>query len=170
MSLLNYNTSNPAFSQYIWKNNRSKSSKMTLNGIFFKSLLSIILVGITTWYVWDLVYKNVDVKWYILGGLLAAIFFSLLTSFKNRWAPITTPLYALAKGFFLGGISAYAEIKFPGMPMKAVAITILTFFVMLILYKAKIIVVTKKFRSIVITAAITIFLFILSIGYLVYLI
>lgn len=157
MSLLNYNTSNPAFSQYIWKNNGSKSSKMTLNGIFYKSLLSIILVGITTWYVWDLVYKGIDVKWYISGGLLAAIFFSLLTSFKKKWAPITTPLYALSKGFFLGGISAYAEIKFPGFPMKAVGITILTFFVMLILYKARIIIVTKQFRSIIITAAITIF-------------
>ena len=163
MSLLNYNTSNPAFSQYIWKNNGSKSSKMTLNGIFFKSLLSIILVGVTTWYVWDLVYKGVDVKWYIWGGLLAAIFFSLLTSFKKKWAPITTPLYALAKGFFLGGISAYAEIKFPGFPMKAVGITILTFFVMLILYKARIVIVTKQLRSIIITAAITImFIYIIN--------
>ena len=90
----------------------SKSSKMTLNGIFYKSLLSIILVGITTWYVWDLVYKNVDVKWYITGGLLAAIFFSLLTSFKNKWAPITTPLYALSKGLFLAGFQLMPKLNF----------------------------------------------------------
>jgi len=162
MSLLNYRTSNPAFSNYVWKSSHSKS-KMTLNGIFFKSLFSIALVGLTTWYVWDLVAKGTDVKWYISSGLLAAIFFSLLTSFKRKWAPITTPLYALSKGFFLGGISAYAEARFPGMPMKAVSITILTFFVMLILYKARIVIVTKQFRSVVISVAITImFIYIIN--------
>lgn len=130
---------------------------MTLGGIFIKSLFCLALVGITIWYVWSLVNKGVSVKWYTSGGMLATIFFSLLISFKRTWAPFTTPLYALAKGLFLGGISAYAENRFPGMPMKAVSITILTFFVMLILYKARIIVVTKRFRSVVISAAITIF-------------
>jgi len=163
MALLNYNTSNPAFSGYVWKNYNSKSNRMTLNGILFKSFFSIVLVCITTWYVWSLVNKGIDVKWHTSGGLLAAIFFSLLTSFKRKWAPITTPLYALAKGFFLGGISAYAEIQFPGMPMKAVAITILTFFVMLVLYKARIVIVTKQFRSVIISAAITImFIYIIN--------
>ncbi len=150
-----YRTSNPAFSSYVWKSSRS-TKKMTLNGILLKSLFSILLVGLTTWYVWDLVNKGVNVKWYTSIGLLAAIFFSVLTSFKRKWAPITTPLYALSKGFFLGGISAYAEIRFPGMPMKAVSITILTFLVMLILYKARIVIVTKQFRSVIISATITI--------------
>ena len=157
MSLVNYRTSNPAFTGYIWKPQRSATSKMTLGGIFLKSFFCLILVGTTTWYVWDLVYQGVQVKWYTMGGMLAAIFFSLLTSFKRTWAPFTTPLYALTKGLFLGGISAYAEIRFPGMPMKAVSITILTFFVMLILYKVKIISVTKRFRSVIISAAVTIF-------------
>ena len=157
-----YRTSNPAFSSYVWRSSRS-SKKMTLNGIFFKSLFSIFLVGLTTWYVWDLVNKGIDVKWYTSIGLLTAIFFSVLTSFKRKWAPITTPLYALSKGFFLGGISAYAENRFPGMPMKAVSITILTFFVMLILYKARIVIVTKQFRSVIFTAITTIiFIYIIN--------
>ena len=149
MSLINYQTSNPAFTGYIWKPQRSSTKKMTLGGIFLKSFFCFILVGITTWYVWDLVYKGVDVKWYTSGGMLAAIFFSLLTSFKRTWAHITTPLYALAKGLFLGGISAYAEIRFPGMPMKAVSISILTFFVMLLLYKARIIIVIRRCVSLI---------------------
>jgi len=156
MALLNYRTSNPAFSRYVWKQHHSSKAKMTLNGLFLKSIIAIFLVGLTTWYVWDLVYKGVDVKWYTSGGLLAAIFFSVLTSFKRIWAPITTPLYALSKGLFLGGFSAYAEIRFEGLPMRAVSITILTFFVMLILYKAKLITVNKRFRSIIITSTLTI--------------
>lgn len=154
--LRNYQTSNPAFSSYVWKYNGGRVSKMTLNGIFIKSLFSLVLVGLTTWYVWDLVYQGVDVKWYTSGGMLAAIIFSLLTSFKRKWAPVTTPLYALAKGLFLGGFSAYAELKFEGMPMRAVGVTILTFFIMLILYKARIVKVTKRLRSVLITAIITI--------------
>lgn len=152
----NYRTSNPAFSNYVWKNDRTSYTRMTLNGIFIKSLFSLLLVSLTTWYVWDLVYQGVDVKWYTSGGLLAAIVCSILTSYKRRWAPVTTPLYALSKGLFLGGISAYAEKRFPGLPIQAVAVTILTFFVMLILYKAKIVVVTRQFRSVIITAIITI--------------
>lgn len=163
MSLLNYNTSNPAFSSYIWKKQKSTTQKMALSGIFFKSLFCLCLTGASTWYVWDLVNQGVDVKWHTSIGMLVAIFFSLLTSFKRTWAPFTTPLYALAKGFFLGGISAYAEQRFPGIPMKAVSITILTFFVMLILYKAKIIKVTRRFRSVIISATITImFIYIIN--------
>lgn len=156
MLLKNYNTSNPAFSNYVWKQGGTDHSKMSLNGILLKSFFCLLLVGLTTWYVWDLVYKGVDVTWYTSGGLIAAIVFSLLTSFKRTWAPITTPLYALAKGLFLGGFSAYAEIRFEGMPMRAVSVTLLTFFIMLILYKARIVIVTKKFRSVIITAVITI--------------
>lgn len=152
----NYRTSNPVFSNFVWQHDRTSTTRMTLNGIFIKSLFSLILVSLTTWYAWDLVYKGLDVKWYTSGGLLVAIVCSILTSYRRRWAPVTTPLYALAKGLFLGGISAYAEKRFPGLPMQAVAVTILTFLVMLILYKTKIVVVTKQFRSVIITAIITI--------------
>lgn len=163
MTIFNYNTSNPAFSNAIWRSGRAKKARMSMAGLFLKSMLSLILLGITTWYVWDLVEKGVDVKWYTSGGMLAAIVFSLLTSFKRTWAPITTPLYALAKGLFLGGISAYAEIRFPGMPMKAVSITILTFFVMLLLYQLRLIKVTRRFRSVIISATITImFIYIIN--------
>lgn len=156
MALLNYKTSNPVFSGYIWKYNRNSVSKMTLNGVFLKSLFSIFLVSLTTWYVWDLVTKGLDVDYYTYGGMAAAVVFSIITSYKKKWSPVTTPLYALSKGLFLGGISAYAEAKFEGMPIRAVSVTLLTFIIMLLLYKAKIVVVTKQFRSVLITAIITI--------------
>ena len=162
MSILNYNSSNPAFSNAIWRSS-SKTSRMTMTGIFTKSVFCLLLLGLTTWYVWQLVEKGVSVKWYTSGGMLAAIIFSLLTAYKRTWAPVTTPLYALAKGLFLGGISAYAENRFPGMPMKAVSITILTFFVMLLLYQLRIIHVTRRFRSVIISATITImFIYIIN--------
>ena len=157
MNLRSYRTSNPVFSSYIWKNNRYTSSKMSINGILFKSLISLAILSVSLWYVWDLVYQGVNVRWYTAGGLLVALFFSVLTSYKRTWAMFTTPLYAFAKGFFLGGFSAIVNKQFEGFPMQAVGITVITFLVMLILYKLRIIVVTKKFKTVIITASVTIF-------------
>lgn len=162
MSILN-KTSNPAFRNYIWNENSPSNDKMTLNGVLLKIFFCLTLVGLSTWYVWDLVYQGIDVKWYTSIGLLAAIILSILTSYKHPWAKFTAPLYSFAKGFFLGGISAYAEIRFEGMPMRAVGVTIITFFVMLILYRFRIIKVTQQFRSVIVSATITImFIYIIT--------
>lgn len=153
---MRYNTSNPIFHSYFWKNSNYYSNKMTLSGVLLKTFFSLILVCLTTWYVWNLVNQGEQVTYYIYGGLLVALFFSVLTSYKKRWAPVTVPIYALAKGFFLGGVSAFAEIKFQGMPMQAVKVSIVAFFVMLFLYKWKIVKVTHQFRSIIYSAIATI--------------
>lgn len=156
MSIFNQRTSNPAFSNGIWNHSPKTSDKMTLNGILIKTFFCLILVGASTWYVWDLVHLGVDVKWYTTFGILASIVLSILTSYKHTWAKFTAPMYSFAKGFFLGGFSAYAEIRFEGMPMRAVGVTIITFFVMLLLYKLRVIKVTKQFRSVIISASMTI--------------
>ncbi len=156
MSLLNYKTSNPAFSVGVWNGFSYSPKKMSLQGIIIKTFFCLILVAISTWYVWDLVYQGVNVKWHTSLGLLAAIILSVLTSYKHKWAVITAPLYSLAKGFFLGGFSAYAELQFEGMPMRAVGVTIIAFFIMLFSYKFKIATVTNKFRSVIISATISI--------------
>ncbi len=149
-------TSNPIFTSYIWKTPYSSSNKMTLNGILFKTFYTLFLVGLSTYYVWNLVDQGKNVQVYIYGGLLIALFFSILTSYKKHWSPITVPIYALAKGCFLGGISAFAELQFERMPMRAVKVSIITFFVMLFLYKLQIIKVTQQFRSIMYSAIATI--------------
>jgi len=156
MRLSNYNTANPAFSSYIWNSHNHTANKMQISGVFFKTLFSLVLLGGSLWYVWDLVYKGVNVRWYTLGGMLAAIVFSILTSYKKRWAPITAPLYAIAKGFFLGGFSALINKRFEGYPMQAVWITILTFLTVLLLYQWRIIKVNKRFMNTIYTATFTI--------------
>ncbi len=129
---------------------------MTVSGIFVKSLAMIAIIAGMTLYVWNLYTEGVDIKWYTYGGMLAAIACSILISFKNHWAHVLVPLYAIAKGLFLGGLSAWAHAKFPDMPYQAVGVTIITFFVILLLYQTRIIIVTKKLRSVIITASVTI--------------
>ena len=131
---------------------------MSVRGIILKSLVSILIIATITGYVWKLYSEGVNIRWFTTGGMLGAIIISIVISVRNNWAHILVPLYAIAKGFFLGGISSYAHAKFPNMPYQAVGVTIITFFTMLLLYQTRIIVVTKRLSSIVITAASSIFL------------
>ncbi|MFY7671336.1 Bax inhibitor-1/YccA family membrane protein [Tenacibaculum sp. MEBiC06402] len=160
MSIFGLRTSNPAFNRYFWRKQKTYSkSKMSISGIIFKSFAMLTLVGITATYTWKLFFSGVEVKWYTTIGMFVAIVCSLFISFKHSAAKYLLPIYAIAKGFFLGGISAYAHKRFPNLPFQAIAVTITTFFVMLFLYRLKVIRVTKEFRAIVITASATIFLF-----------
>ena len=157
MNLLN-NTSNPAFSNYFFNNNETSSSCMTVKGILLKSFSSIIIIIAISIGVWRLHSEGADIKWYSMGGMLAAIVISIVISVRQHWAHILVPLYAIANGFFLGGITAYAHVHYPELPYQAIAVTMVTFIVMFLLYQTRIIVVTKKLRSVIITAATSIFI------------
>ena len=95
-------------------------------------------------------------RWFTLGGMLGSIVISIVISVRKHWAHILVPLYVVAKGCFLGGFSSYAHRNFPELPYQAIGVTIVTFFVMLLLYQFRVIVVTKKLRSVIITAAVSI--------------
>ncbi len=154
---MTFNTSNPVFTNYFWFKTSGKT-KMTLSGIFWKALFSIILIGLTASFVWYRFFNGASIRWLTYGGMFTATILSLIISFYHKTAKYLLPFYALAKGLFLGGISAYAHKRYPYLPIQAVALTIITFFVMLWLYYFKIIKVTRKFRTVVTTAVATIFL------------
>ncbi|UOB19085.1 Bax inhibitor-1/YccA family protein [Abyssalbus ytuae] len=158
MSIFGINTSNPAFTTYFWdKNSYHTFKKMTLGGIILKSFFGLILVTLTAVYTWHLYFKGVDVQWHLYGGMIAALIFSVIISYKHDKAKFFVPLYAIAKGFFLGAVSVFAHKKFPGLPFRAVAVTIVTFFVMLFLYRIRVIKVTRQFRSVIISVSVVIF-------------
>jgi len=151
-------TSNPAFNDYFWENDKISSKKMSVRGIILKSFFSILIIASITVYVWHLYSNGTNIKWFVTGGMISAIIISIIISVRKHWAKFLVPLYAIAKGFFLGGISSYAHAKFPNLPFQAIGVTIVTFFVMLSLYQTRIIVVTKKLRSIIITTCASIFM------------
>ncbi|MDY2585825.1 Bax inhibitor-1/YccA family protein [Winogradskyella aquimaris] len=156
MSLRNFRTSNPVFNDYFWNDGKSSSNTMSVAGIFIKSMIGILVIAAITAYLWKLNENGTSMHWFTLGGMLGAIVMSVLISVRHNWAPFLVPLYIIAKGFFLGGFSAYAHRNFPELPYQAIGVTIVTFFVMLLLYQFRIIVVTKKLRSVVITATVSI--------------
>lgn len=150
-------TSNPAFSNYFWDDNTASSKKMTVTGILIKSFFCIAIVAGITVVIWYYYSNGNNIKWFTTGGMIAAIIISLIISVRKQWAKFLVPLYAIAKGFFLGGITSYAQAQFPNLPFQAIGVTIITFVVVLMLYQTRIIIVTKKLRSVIITACTTIF-------------
>ncbi|CAM1373375.1 Bax inhibitor-1/YccA family protein [Tenacibaculum xiamenense] len=159
MSVFGLRTSNPAFTSYFWKRSHHYTKKrMSIAGIVLKCMLMLLLVCATAFYTWHLYFSGVSVKWYTSIGALVAVFCSVFISYKHSSAKYMLPIYALAKGFFLGGISAYAHKRFPNLPFQAIGTTLVTFFVMLFLYRFRLIRVTREFKAIIITASMSIFM------------
>ncbi|WGH75031.1 Bax inhibitor-1/YccA family protein [Tenacibaculum tangerinum] len=153
-------TSNPAFNRYFWKQPKSYTkARMSVSGIILKAISMLCLVTVTAAYTWHLYFNGVATKWHTAIGMFVAIVCSLYISFKHNAAKYLLPIYALAKGFFLGGISAIAHQRFPNVPFQAIGVTLITFFVMFLLYRWKLIRVTRKFRAMVISATVSIFMF-----------
>jgi uncharacterized YccA/Bax inhibitor family protein len=75
------------------------------------------------------------------------------------WARFLAPVYAVAEGFFLGVISKAYESYQDGIVLQAVGATLAVFAVMLVLYRTKIIKVTDRFRTVVITATMGLMVF-----------
>ena len=154
--LSGYKTSNPAFSKNFWKFNSDFSEKMSVNGILIKTLGVLLLLTGALSFVWYLAANNHPIKWFTTGGMIVAILISFGIALKPMWAKYFVPVYAIAKGLFLGGFSYYAHIQFPYLPLQAVAITVIAFFVMLTLYQTRLIIVTKRLRSIITVAILSI--------------
>ncbi len=95
---------------------------------------------------------------YLVGGGIAGFVLALITTFKMSWAPFTAPLYALAEGLVLGGMSAMIESQYPGIAVQAVAMTFGTLACMLLAYRAGVIRATERFKLGVIAATGAIFL------------
>ena len=93
----------------------------------------------------------------------AALGIAVLLAFKPAFSPFMAPIYALIKGFAIGGISAFYNNAFekiaPNIITQAVALTFGVVLAMFILYHFRIIQATQKFKAVVITATVGIMLF-----------
>ena len=133
--------------------------KMTLQGTVNKVGISLILVLISAAYTWNqyFTYGPSSIGGITIAGSLIGLVFALVTIFKKTWAPITAPLYALAKGLALGGISAMYEAQFGGITIQAVTLTFATMFGLLFAYKTGIIKPDKNFMLMVFAGTFAIF-------------
>ena len=89
-------------------------------------------------------------------GAIGGFILALITTFKPNTARTLAIPYALFQGAFLGGISVIFQLKYPGVPLKALLATFVTTLVMFALYRFQIIRATEKFKAVVLSATIAI--------------
>ncbi len=156
-------SSNPALNKKLFEKLHVAAGNevMTLNGTINKTILSFLLLVLGAFYTWSKYNSAVDpalgtslVYPYLIGGGIAGFILAIVTVFKKEWSPYTVPIYAVLEGLFLGGISAIVEAQFAnqGIVLRAVTLTFGVFFMMLFLYRAKVIKVTQKFKLVIIAA------------------
>ena len=83
--------------------------------------------------------------WLIIGWLVGFAL-AIITVLRPKVARITAPLYAAAQGLLVGGISHIYEVRFDGIVLQAIGLTVGVFLVMLTLFATGRIRVTEKLR------------------------
>lgn len=125
---------------------------MTVNGtIQITAFLGLLLVASAA-FCWSRFTLGYTDKGMMLtaGGAIVGFILALVIAFTR--VKYLIPVYAACEGLFLGGISASFEASYPGIVSQAVAGTFAALFSMLILYRAKLIQCTDKFRSVIFIA------------------
>ena len=123
------------------------SQKMTLEGTVNKTGILLMLCFVTAAVSWNI--PNPILMFTGMGvGFIAAI----ITIFKPTMASSTAPVYALAQGLFLGGITVIFEAQYPGIAIQAIGLTFGTLASLLVCYKTGIIKPTENFRLMIVSA------------------
>jgi len=166
-------TSNPALSDAVFNiHDASTSATMTLQGTVVKTGILLSLLVIAAGFTWGKVMTVQSMEspmaeavgssgqaivaqavyGYLVFGAIGGFVLALVTIFKPVVAPYTSPLYALAEGLFLGGLSAVFETRYPGVVMPAIALTFGTLAALLTAYATRLIKATEKFKLGVVAA------------------
>lgn len=158
-------TSNPVLNDNAFEQARSLEvgQSMTVQGTVNKCFVLLALIVMSASVVWtkffDVARPLIEGAPYggspqtpqfvflaMWGGAIGGFIMALVTTFKKDWAPVSAPVYALLEGLFIGGISAFFELQYPGIVIQAVGLTFGTLFALLLIYKSGMIQVTQKFR------------------------
>jgi uncharacterized YccA/Bax inhibitor family protein len=152
-------SSNPALHEKVFSGARAGSGQeaMTLEGTAAKSLALVLIVMVAGSYTWRMVMDAVaagaapPLGW-VMGGFIGGLVLAIATVFRPQWSPVTAPLYAIAEGLALGGISAVYHLRYAGLPTQAVLLTLMVFVAMLVAYRFRLVRATENFRLGVVAA------------------
>ncbi|CAN5669553.1 Bax inhibitor-1/YccA family protein [soil metagenome] len=161
-------SSNPALSEKRFTTNgvggAITDERMTVSGAVNKSFFLIGLVFVTAYFSWQSAFPEgwapgapAQMQPWFLPALIGGFILSLVIIFKSKTAPYLSPVYAVAEGAVLGGLSAMFEMRYPGVVLQAVFCTLATFLSMLFAYKSGLIRATETFKRVVVIATLGIF-------------
>lgn len=131
---------------------------MTLNGAINKAIiLSLILMLSALVSVYFVIFRNPQLLYpSILVSSIASFILAFIMCFKKEMAKSLSILYAICEGVAIGSISFIFNQFYSGIVVQAIFLTFLDLFVMLMLYKFRIIKVNDKVRSLIVGATLCI--------------
>lgn len=124
---------------------------MTLQGTVNRAGLLLLLVVAGAAWTWRIFFQSstldpaVVTPW-VIGGAIGGFVVALVTIFKQEWSPVTSPMYAVLEGLFIGGLSSIAESQYPGIVIQAVGLTFGTCVALLLAYSSGLVKATENFK------------------------
>jgi len=147
-------TSNPALTGDTFRTGEVAygGESMTVSGTVNKTGILVILCVATAAWTWNRFFgappeeamQSVGLP--MIAGGIGGFIVAIVTIFKKEWSAVTAPIYALLEGLMLGGVSAMLELRFHGIAIQAVALTLGVLIAMLLAYRSGLIKVTDKLR------------------------
>jgi len=128
---------------------------MTVGGTVSAAGVLLLLLLVAGWVGWAQVDPSplgVRFPGWLLPTMLVGLGIAILTIFKPKLARFTAPVYAVVEGLLLGAISHVYDLRFDGIVVQAVGLTLGVFVLLLFLYATKVIRVTDKLRMGIVVA------------------
>lgn len=119
---------------------------MTIDDVVVKTVTLLAIVGASAAAAWVLVPDSLTgAAW--IGAAVVGLVLGLVISFARVANPALVITYAVVEGVFVGMVSKFFEViaGYQGIVLQAVVATFGLFFVMAMLYKARVIRATPKF-------------------------
>lgn len=144
-----------SFGVYRQGTGTAPADAMTINGTAQKTFFLLVLALGSACFTWSRTFRLVEadpsaaigsVAPWVFGGAIVGLITALVICFKHAWAPMLAPVYALAEGLFLGGVSAGFEAQYPGIVIQAVGGTFGTLACLLLAYQSGLIRATENFK------------------------
>lgn len=152
--------SNPVLNDNFYSQERVLDSvPMTVSGTINKILVLLACVFTGAIYNWSLILSGHIDQASVLGvvGLFVALIAAVVVIItREKTAKYLSPVYALAEGLFLGGVSAYFEEAWRGIVIQAIAGTFIVLLIMLSLYRSNLIRFTEKFNAVLMTSLLSV--------------
>lgn len=127
--------------------------RMTVRGTIDKSLMLFGILLLAAYFAYTSASPGIFTLVGSIGGLISV----MVANFKPHTSPVTAPITAIFEGLLVGGVSAYYAMMSGGIIFQAVSLTFAVLFLMLMIYRSGLIKVTEKFKMVVGTAFMAIF-------------
>ncbi|MEU0151407.1 Bax inhibitor-1/YccA family protein [Micromonospora fulviviridis] len=122
---------------------------MTLDDVVVKTVLMLGILGASAAAAWVLVPDALTgAAW--IGAAVVGLVLGLIISFSRMANPALVVAYSIVEGVFVGMVSKTFDTLYDGIVLQAVVATFGVFFLMAMIYKARIIRATPKFARIMV--------------------